>query len=132
MPIKYPIRQSTLASKVERYMDEVAKLGSEQAGAFPQRTRQRLYGMEALAMELGISCTCFRSGAALPLVRPARLVCKCRSMTARERTQALSGEHCRDSQGVFVPVPQCTGKLRADITIPTPPAPKRKRKKKRS
>ena len=23
---------------------------------------------------------------------------------------SLSGEHCRDKEGVFVPVPQCTGR----------------------
>lgn len=33
-------------------------------------------------------------------------------MTEEIRPGTLSGEHCRDGQGEFVPVPQCTKKRR--------------------
>lgn len=32
--------------------------------------------------------------------------------TEEKRTGSLSGEHCRDRDGAFVPVPQCTKKRR--------------------
>lgn len=32
--------------------------------------------------------------------------------TEETRPGTLSGEHCRDSEGKFVPVPQCTRKRR--------------------
>ncbi len=130
MAIQYPIRQSTLAKKMELYMDTIAKKGSQRAGSFPQKTRHMLYGMEFLGLELGINCDCSHTGT----VRPARIRCKCSPMTARQRMAGFGktgGPHCRDEDGEFIPVPQCTRRLPADIKIATPPAPKRKRKRRK-
>lgn len=132
MAILYPISQRALSAKMQNYMDEVAKQGSEQAGSFPVLTWHRLNGMEMLATELGIDCDCFHTD--WTPETQGRMMCKCRPMSARERKQSLSGAHCRDKAGEFVPVPQCSGHLPADIMIAAKPLPKakRKRKKKRS
>lgn len=143
MAIKYPIRQSTLVIKVQDFMDGEAKDAARIMETNPDYAALRLHelaGMEKLARDLGVECSCFHSE--WTDRSKGRYVCRCRPMTARERKQSLSGAlgksggpHCRDEDGAFVPVPQCTRKLPADIIIHTPPAPakrKRKRKKKRS
>lgn len=116
---RFPVSQGRLMSAIQDYMDGVAKRISGRAGSMDATERAKLYGMEQLARGLGIDCSCFTSK--FTATKSGRLVCRCRPMTATEKREAahrrpyltgftFDGAHCRDSEGQFVPVVQCTGR----------------------
>lgn len=85
---RFPVSQGRLMSAIQDYMDGVAKRISGRAGSIGATGRAKLYGMEQLARDLGIDCSCFTSKW---VEKPrGRLVCRCRPMTATEKREARS------------------------------------------
>ena len=60
----------------------------------------------------GIKCLCFLKWGTVKYPRRGYWDCTCRPKRKGERS--LSGTHCRDSEGNFVPVSQCTGPVGRD------------------
>lgn len=132
---RFPVSQGRLMSAIQGYMDGVAKRISGRAGSINPTERAKLYGMEQMARDLGVDCSCFPSERTAK--KQARLVCRCRPMTTQERAEAVGrrpyltgfrfdGAHCRGPEGKFVPVPECTGRPR------TKPRPKPKKRRARA
>lgn len=82
--------------------------------------------------KMGLNCSCRPT----PYARYGKkYLCTCAKAGSRRLSgvdlSGLSGSGCRDAQGRFVPVPQCTGRLPPGVKITIVPKakPKAKRKK---
>lgn len=112
--------RATVKRAVEEYLEDGEALMSQHerkpSGQSYQHFQAQQYGAYNFARKLGFECMCTPHG------KKKRAICQCDLKKAgiRQGHQILSGlkpftfdgKHCRDKDGVFVPIPRCTGKRR--------------------